>query len=169
MNPYIQSLGINRFWGEMGEDKNMNDFNCPLCHKPQSTKGICQPCADANYTSNMNPTPHTQTPPRSAALVAALKNHDTRKDYFTLCCELENELLQAQREREKLKEECRGWKELHDTNEACINNQLAELTQLRNAVDELVKAAEIFDGHAKIDDALTLANNLPHRKDKYAK
>ncbi len=34
MNPYIQSLGINRFWGEMGEDeKNMNE----LTHKEQMT------------------------------------------------------------------------------------------------------------------------------------
>lgn len=37
--------------------------------------------------------------------------------------------------------ECIGWKQLHDTNELCINNQYAEILRMRELVDRIEEIA----------------------------
>ena len=41
-----------------------------------------------------------------------------------------------ERERDEARLENKSWKQLHDADEQCINNQLAELTQLRKVCDD---------------------------------
>ncbi len=76
MNPYIQSLGINRFWGEMGEDKT--NMKCHYCNYELESKGdsalvCCNPTCPANVplvkSWPNNPTPPTQTPRTDAEAV----------------------------------------------------------------------------------------------------
>ncbi len=91
---------------------------------------------------------------------------------------LELELLQAQRERDEARE-INIERADHILEQQIRHN--AELTQLRNAVDELVKQLRKADwncdcyedeGHRQscrtitIPAAIELANNLPHRKEK---
>jgi hypothetical protein len=146
-------------------------------------------------------TPPTQTPTSDALRnehIAAMNNAELSigcayESMYLKAQTLELELIQAQqglndwqdiaaqaqRERDEAREEVESWKQY-------VHNDTTELSQLRNAVDELVKAVtsskfshvicncdygcdgrlplqgELCDWHK----ALTLANNLPHRKDK---
>ncbi len=93
--------------------------------------------------------------------------------------QLEAELLQAQREREMYKDIVRLYEQGNTLTDIvskmgldAFNKLQAETTQLRNAVDELVKALQIWHRMNVFDDtciackAIAEANNLPHRKER---
>ena len=91
--------------------------------------------------------PTTQTPiPETDAAITILKGEscepDNTRGLRQVVINSSSEWVSAdfarklERERDEARLENKSWKQLHDADEQCINNQLAELVQLRKVCDD---------------------------------